>query len=243
MGGATAVVTLAAAGVLGLVHLGPLGVMGAAGAAPVVALPAEVGIQAAEARDDVLDLADQRADAGGVTHALASSATDAATARAAQAAADAAKAAADQAARAAADAAAQAAADAAAQAAADVAARQAEADRVARDAQRQAVADAAKGDPRATARAMLAGFGWSDSQFSCLNSLWTKESGWNPSATNPSSGAYGIPQSLPASKMATAGADYRTNPATQIRWGLTYIKSSYGSPCSAWAHSQAVNWY
>jgi hypothetical protein len=162
----------------------------------------------------------------------------AAAARAAQAAADQA---ADQAAAQAV--AAQAAADSAAQAAADAAARQAEADRAARAAQRQAVADAASGDPRATARAMLAGFGWSDSQFSCLNSLWTKESGWNPSATNASSGAYGIPQSLPASKMATAGADYRTNPATQIRWGLTYIKASYGSPCSAWAHSQAVNWY
>ena len=90
---------------------------------------------------------------------------------------------------------------------------------------------------------MLGDFGFAAGQFSCLDSLWTKESGWNPGATNRSSGAYGIPQSLPASKMASAGADYRTNPATQIKWGLQYIKDSYGSPCSAWAHSQAVNWY
>ena len=63
------------------------------------------------------------------------------------------------------------------------------------------------------------------------------------SATNPSSGAYGIPQSLPASKMASAGADWQTNPATQIAWGLGYIQGRYGSPCGAWAHSQAHNWY
>lgn len=78
---------------------------------------------------------------------------------------------------------------------------------------------------------------------SCLSSLWMKESGWKSSALNASSGAYGIPQSLPGSKMASAGADWQTNPATQIKWGLGYIKGSYGSPCGAWAHSQATNWY
>ena len=97
--------------------------------------------------------------------------------------------------------------------------------------------------PRSVARMMLADYGWGDGQFSCLNSLWTKESSWDYTATNAGSGAYGIPQSLPASKMASVGADYRTNPVTQITWGLQYIKSSYGSPCSAWGHSQATNWY
>ena len=78
---------------------------------------------------------------------------------------------------------------------------------------------------------------------SCLVSLWNRESGWNVSATNASSGAYGIPQSLPASKMASAGSDWRTNAATQIKWGLGYIKATYGSPCGAWGHSQATGWY
>ncbi len=99
------------------------------------------------------------------------------------------------------------------------------------------------GDPRSIARSMLASYGWGQGQFSCLDSLWTKESSWQIGATNPSSGAYGIPQSLPASKMASAGSDWRTNPATQIRWGLGYIQASYGSPCGAWAHSVATNWY
>jgi len=90
---------------------------------------------------------------------------------------------------------------------------------------------------------MLAGYGWSSAQFSCLDSLWMRESGWNVHAQNPSSGAYGIPQALPASKMATAGADWQTNAATQIRWGLSYISSRYGSPCGAWAHEEADGWY
>lgn len=98
-------------------------------------------------------------------------------------------------------------------------------------------------NPRVLGQALAAGHGWHGEQFSCLNKLWTKESQWTVKATNPSSGAYGIPQSLPAGKMASAGADWRTNPATQIRWGLTYIKDRYGSPCRAWAHSQATNWY
>ncbi len=98
-------------------------------------------------------------------------------------------------------------------------------------------------EPREIAALMLADYGWSSDQFSCLDQLYISESDWNPSATNPTSGAYGIPQSLPAEKMASAGADWRTNPATQIEWGLDYIAGSYGSPCSAWAFKQANNWY
>ncbi|ANS78696.1 Secreted protein [Serinicoccus hydrothermalis] len=99
------------------------------------------------------------------------------------------------------------------------------------------------GDARGIAQSMLGSYGWGMDQWSCLDSLWQKESGWNHTAMNASSGAYGIPQSLPGSKMASAGADWQTNPATQIEWGLGYISGRYGSPCAAWAHSQAVNWY
>ncbi|MFT4258778.1 phospholipase [Microbacterium sp.] len=96
---------------------------------------------------------------------------------------------------------------------------------------------------RATAREMAASrYGWGEDQFQCLNSLWNKESGWNYRAYN-SSGATGIPQALPGSKMSSAGADWADNAATQIAWGLGYISSVYGTPCSAWEHSQAVNWY
>ncbi|WP_199537142.1 lytic transglycosylase domain-containing protein [Spongiactinospora gelatinilytica] len=84
---------------------------------------------------------------------------------------------------------------------------------------------------------------WTVRQFRCLDSLWTRESNWNHRATNSSSGAYGIPQALPAAKMAGAGWDWRSNPVTQIRWGLTYIKGRYGSPCGAWGHFRAHNWY
>lgn len=99
------------------------------------------------------------------------------------------------------------------------------------------------GDPRAIAQEMLAAYGWGSDQWSCLDALWQRESNWNPYAQNPSSGAYGIPQALPASKMGSAGSDWRTNPATQIKWGLGYIQGSYGSPCGAWAHSESVGWY
>jgi hypothetical protein len=98
-------------------------------------------------------------------------------------------------------------------------------------------------DPRQIAMAMLPGYGWSSSEFSCLDSLWVSESNWNIAATNSSSGAFGIPQALPGEKMASAGADWRTNPATQIKWGLTYIQSSYGSPCSAWSFKEGNGWY
>ncbi len=128
-------------------------------------------------------------------------------------------------------------------AAAEAATRAAEADRVAREAQRAAVLANARTDPRSVARIMVAERGWDDAQFQCLNKLWTKESNWSYTARNRSSGAYGIPQSLPASKMATAGSDWQTNPATQIKWGLSYISSVYGTPCNAWGHSVRVNWY
>ncbi|MFK4483692.1 coiled-coil domain-containing protein [Curtobacterium sp. AB7] len=98
---------------------------------------------------------------------------------------------------------------------------------------------------QAYARSALGSYGWGDDQFSCLVSLWTQESGWRANALNASSGAYGIPQSLPADKMSAAGADWRTNANTQINWGLAYIKSAYGSPCGAWGHEMSVNphWY
>ena len=85
--------------------------------------------------------------------------------------------------------------------------------------------------------------GWEFTQYSFLVKLWERESNWRWSATNKSSGAYGIPQSLPATKMASAGSDWRTNPETQIRWGVGYIDSRYGSPCAALAHSDEHNWY
>ena len=91
--------------------------------------------------------------------------------------------------------------------------------------------------------AILLSKGFGLSQMPCLDKLWKKESGWNHKASNRSSGAYGIPQSLPGSKMRSAGSDWRTNPATQIKWGLGYIKGRYGTPCGAWAHSQSRGWY
>jgi len=101
---------------------------------------------------------------------------------------------------------------------------------------------AATGDPKTIASALLASHGWSGSQFGCLVNLWNRESGWRVNAANPS-GAYGIPQALPGSKMASAGSDWRTSAETQIKWGLGYIEDRYGSPCGAWAHSQSHNWY
>lgn len=80
-------------------------------------------------------------------------------------------------------------------------------------------------------------------QFACLKPMWTRESSWRWNARNPSSGAYGIPQSLPANKMRSAGADWKTNYKTQINWGLRYIKGRYGSPCNAWAFWQKHHWY
>jgi hypothetical protein len=126
---------------------------------------------------------------------------------------------------------------AAAKAAADKAAqdaRQAERDRAMRDAQR---------NPKAVAKILLADRGWGSQQFSCLDLLWTRESNWNYHAVNASSGAYGIPQALAGSKMASIASDWRENPVTQIKWGLQYISGRYGTPCGAWAHSQGYGWY
>ena len=102
---------------------------------------------------------------------------------------------------------------------------------------------AASGSPRQIAQATLGSFGWSSSQFSCLDPLWEHESRWSVTAANPGSGAFGIPQALPGSRMASAGPDWQTSAATQITWGLRYIRDTYGSPCAAWSHEQAVGWY
>jgi hypothetical protein len=150
-----------------------------------------------------------------------------------------------------------AAAAAAAQAAAEAAAAAAAAEAAAAEAAQAAEASSAVSNPspvyagagtsageaQAIARGMLGGYGWGDDQFGCLVALWDRESGWNSQAYNSSSGAYGIPQALPGSKMATAGADWQTNAATQISWGLGYIAGRYGTPCGAWNHSESVGWY
>jgi hypothetical protein len=107
----------------------------------------------------------------------------------------------------------------------------------------QPATSAPSGSPQQIAEQMLSQFGWSSSQFSCLQPLWALESGWNIYASNPSSGAYGIPQALPGSKMASAGPDWQGDAATQIRWGLSYIQGTYGSPCAAWSHEEADGWY
>lgn len=96
---------------------------------------------------------------------------------------------------------------------------------------------------RELGRYMTQEFGWSEEQFGCLDNIWSQESNWTTTAENPSSGAYGIPQSLPGSKMATVAPDWRTNPATQIAWGLGYIEDRYGTPCSAWSFKQGTGWY
>ncbi|MBV9096921.1 MAG: transglycosylase SLT domain-containing protein, partial [Frankiaceae bacterium] len=99
------------------------------------------------------------------------------------------------------------------------------------------------GSPRTIAHALLLRRGWSEGEWSCLDALWNRESGWDVTASNGGSGAYGIPQALPASKMATMGSDWRTNPVTQIRWGLSYIARTYGDPCSALDHSNNYGYY
>jgi hypothetical protein len=123
------------------------------------------------------------------------------------------------------------------------AAAAARAARAAREAASRSSTRTYSGDPRSIARSMMSSrYGWDAGQFSCLNSLWNRESGWNVHAANPS-GAYGIPQALPGSKMSTMGADWRDNPATQIAWGLSYVKSTYGTPCGAWSAFQSKGWY
>lgn len=92
---------------------------------------------------------------------------------------------------------------------------------------------------QATAKKMIG----NSAEFQCFSKIVQHESGWNPTATNASSGAYGLVQALPATKMASAGSDWKTNPATQIKWGLDYMKDRYGSACDAWSFWQANNWY
>ncbi|HEX3680700.1 MAG TPA: lytic transglycosylase domain-containing protein [Galbitalea sp.] len=98
------------------------------------------------------------------------------------------------------------------------------------------------GSAQAIALGILTAEGMGNDQYSCLVSLWNRESHWRVDAENPD-GAYGIPQALPGSKMSSAGPDWQTNATTQIMWGLGYIKARYGTPCGAWAHSQATGWY
>ena len=124
-------------------------------------------------------------------------------------------------------------------------ARKAAAEKAARAAERKRVIANAQKDPKAAARMLMPDYGFSESQWPCLDRLWIGESDWNYKAENSSSGAYGIPQSLPGRKMATVASDWRTNPVTQIKWGLDYIKRSYGSPCNAldfW-NSRSPHWY
>ena len=86
-------------------------------------------------------------------------------------------------------------------------------------------------------------YSWGENQHFCLVNLWNRESGWRHTAANPTSSAYGIPQSLPGKKMASAGADWKTNPETQIKWGLKYIKNRYETPCGAWSAFKKKGWY
>lgn len=141
-----------------------------------------------------------------------------------------------------------------AQAEAAAVVRQQEAERAAREQERQAEADRvaaaleltnAQENPQLAAQVLMPEYGFGPEQWGCLQTLWIGESDWRWSAENPSSGAYGIPQSLPADKMAEEADDWKTNPVTQIRWGLNYIKLSYGTPCNAldfW-NAQSPHWY
>jgi hypothetical protein len=98
--------------------------------------------------------------------------------------------------------------------------------------------------PKQIAWHIMSWFGWkAKSQFRFLNKLWMRESSWNKYATNPWSGAYGIPQAVPGNKMSSVGADWRTSAETQIRWGMRYVKSVYGSPEGAWDHEINDGWY
>ncbi|MCW4459174.1 phospholipase [Microbacterium sp. MPKO10] len=118
-----------------------------------------------------------------------------------------------------------------------------EAKRAEEEAKKKAAANTPEG-AKAAAKTMAADqYGWGEGEFSCLVSLWNKESGWSYTASNPSSGAYGIPQALPGSKMGSVASDWETNAITQITWGLQYISGTYGSPCAAWGHSQSTGWY
>ena len=99
------------------------------------------------------------------------------------------------------------------------------------------------GEIQAYAHQLVREYGWSEADYQALVLLWYRESSWNPNAVNKKSGACGVPQSLPCSKMKSEGADYRTNYKTQVRWGCKYIKARYGTPSKAWQHSQRKGWY
>nr|WP_084714781.1 transglycosylase SLT domain-containing protein [Streptacidiphilus rugosus] len=132
------------------------------------------------------------------------------------------------------------AADAAhAKAAAEQRAKQAAAASRAAEQQRQQLVSYSPGSVQALAASIIG----NTNQFACFSQIVKRESGWSYTATNAASGAYGLVQALPGSKMASAGADWRTNPATQIKWGLNYMNSRYGSPCGAWSFWQAHSWY
>lgn len=110
--------------------------------------------------------------------------------------------------------------------------------------ERKTPATGTAADAQKYAKATMASqYGWGSAEYTCLLDLWNKESRWRWNAKNAASGAYGIPQSLPGHKMATAGKDWRTNYKTQVNWGLKYIDGRYGKPCAAWAHSVKKNWY
>ena len=110
-------------------------------------------------------------------------------------------------------------------------------------ASRAEVRPVAPGTVRALGRQMAAARGWTGEQWACLDSIWTHESNWRVDASNSNSGAYGIPQARPGSKMASAGSGWKTSAETQIAWGLAYIARTYGDPCSAWAFWQSHSWY
>ena len=112
-------------------------------------------------------------------------------------------------------------------------------ERASRDAERKKL----EGTPKEVAMNLLPDHGWSESQFSCLEKLWNKESRWKVSADNPSSSGVRHPAGAPGNRMAAYGSDWRTNPVTQIKWGLDYIENTYGSPCGAWGHSKDKGWY
>ena len=122
--------------------------------------------------------------------------------------------------------------------------RAAEAERRAKEAAAKAQGYESGSSPKEIARQMMKSkYGWGAEQFSCYNNIIMRESVWKVHADNPTSSAYGIPQALPGSKMASAGPDWRDNPATQIKWGLGYVKERYGTPCAAWSFKSSHDWY
>ncbi|THA24740.1 lytic transglycosylase domain-containing protein [Streptomyces sp. RKND-216] len=140
------------------------------------------------------------------------------------------------------------------QAAEDAAAKKEAAEEAAREAKEREEAEAASRNAERTDFAVQSSYTTAEvqamarqivgaGQFQCFSNIVDHESGWDYTATNPSSGAYGLMQALPGTKMASAGADWRTNPATQIKWGVNYMNDRYGSPCGAWDFWQANNWY